>query len=137
MVTPQGPESRRAPDEQELTRAAHSSDALRQLLAAAAAPPTTAELKGRSRALAAFRSVYRLRRPGAGARHPRPAVPIDADQQEPAEPGTRLSEVTDGGSGTDRRRRSGLARARRWSAAQLTLAGTALLVLLGTPAARV
>jgi hypothetical protein len=132
MATPHGSEPGRAPGEQELARAAYASDALRQLLAAAAAPPTAAELKGRSRAIAAFRSVYRLRR-GAGAQHPAPSTPAGLDQQEQA---TSPAEATDGSSGADRRRRSRLARARRWSAAQLTLAGTALLILLGAPAAR-
>lgn len=132
MATPHGSEPGRAPDEQELARAAYASDALRQLLAAASAPPTTTELKGRSRAVAAFRSVYRLRR-GAGVQHPGPSTPAGVDQHEQA---TSPVEAATDGSAADRRRRSRLTRAQRWSAAQLTLAGTALVVLLGAPAAR-
>ncbi len=59
MTTPDGHGSRRHPDEHELARAVEASAALRQLLAAASAPPSTAELKGRSRAIAAFRAAHR------------------------------------------------------------------------------
>lgn len=137
MSPPPGPEPRRAPDEQELVRAAHASEALRQLLAAASAPPTTAELTGRARALAAFRSVYRLRRPASGVQQPAPGTPAGAEQQEQADlAAASLSEASDGDNGADRQRRSRVARARRWSAAQLTLAGTTLVMLLGASAAR-
>jgi hypothetical protein len=62
MTSAHGPRSPRHPDEDELARVADASAALRQLLAAAAAPPSTAELKGRSRAIADFRAA-RLPRP--------------------------------------------------------------------------
>lgn len=47
------------PDD-ELDRAVGASAALRQLLAAACAPPTAAELKGRAQAMAGFRAARRL-----------------------------------------------------------------------------
>jgi hypothetical protein len=103
--------SPRYQDEDELVRAVDDSAALRQLLAAAAAPPSTAELKGRSRAIADFRAAQR---PGAAAPEP---------HTEP----------------TSRARRGRLAAARliqpgRWSA-RFTVACTALVVLLGGTAA--
>jgi len=153
MTTPTGPESRRHPDEQELARAVHASDALRQLLAAAAAPPSTAELKGRSRAVAAFRAAYRLRRPGAGTPPAGSGTPADqlradqlrvdqvsadpvgADPQSPTEIPADGRAADDGGTPAGSRRRTKLARARRWSAAQFTVAGASLLMLLGTTTA--
>lgn len=103
--------SRRHPDEHELVQAVDSSAALRQLLAAASAPPSTAELKGRARAIAAFRAAQRR------ALHPHQVNPVT------------------GQAGPDRRAPARLARAGRWSAARLTVACTALVVLLGGTAA--
>src|SRR5689334_14730928 len=137
MTTPHGPESRRHPDEQELARAVHASDALQQLLAAASAPPSTAELKGRARAVAAFRAAYRLRRPGTGSQ------PVDSStaasqaaaiEQAPTESPVE-GRADDAGTPAGSRRRTKLARARRWSAAQLTVAGASLLMLLGASTA--
>jgi hypothetical protein len=63
--------SPRHPDEDELVRAVDDSAALRQLLAAASAPPSTAELKGRSQAIAYFRA-HRTRSAEAHAGTARP-----------------------------------------------------------------
>jgi hypothetical protein len=73
MTQPHGRRSPRHPDEDELVRAVDASAALRQLLAAAAAPPSTAELKGRSRAIADFRAAQLPRSPTEPA--PDPARP--------------------------------------------------------------
>ncbi|HEY0165930.1 MAG TPA: hypothetical protein VGB75_02710 [Jatrophihabitans sp.] len=101
----------RHPDEQRLVEAAEASAALRQLLAAASAPPSAAELKGRSQAIAAFRGVHRP------VIRPQPAIPRTG---QPA---------------SERRTPARLARVSRWSAARLTVAGAALAVLLGGTAA--
>ncbi len=104
MTIPGGHGSRPDPDEQELARAVDDSAALRQLLAAASAPPSSAELKGRSRAIAAFRAAHRRRRGATGG--------------TPAASGTAS-------------KRTPLVRAGRWSAAQFTVVCAALVVLLG------
>ncbi|MEO7260533.1 MAG: hypothetical protein ABI047_04660 [Jatrophihabitantaceae bacterium] len=112
MTNANGRRSQRHPDEHELVQAIDASAALRQLLAAASAPPSTAELKGRSRAIADFRAAQR-----PGGVNPQPADPAI------------------GPAGSGRRVTAKLARAGRWSAARLTVAGTALVVLLGGTAA--
>ena len=135
MTTSDGPESRHHPDEQELARIARASDALQQLLAAASAPPSTAELTGRSRAIAAFRAAYRSRRPTTASSY------TTTDAAEPDQLIGAAERDADGRAGDEgrtpagSRRRTRLARARRWSAAQLTVAGAALLMLLGATAA--
>jgi len=111
MTNANGRRSQRHPDEQELIRVAAASAALRRLLAAAAAPPSAAELRGRSRAIAAFRAA---RQPGAHSQ----LVDQAADHV-----------------GSGRRGAAKLARAGRRSAARLTVACTALIVLLGGTAA--
>lgn len=88
------------PDEDELVRTVDASPALRQLLAAASAPPSAAELRGRSRALAGFRAM-------------------------------QLPRWTEAGRGIGAGRAAGGHRA----AVRLTLACTAVLVLLGGVAA--
>jgi hypothetical protein len=103
--------SPRYPDEDELVRAVDASAALRQLLAAASAPPSTAELRGRSRAIADFR---------AAQRHSASAP----------EPGTESTSHARSGKHAV----VGLRRLGRWSA-RLTVACTALVVLLGGTAA--
>ncbi|HST46848.1 hypothetical protein [Jatrophihabitans sp.] len=147
-MTADGHESRHHPDEQELARAAHASDALQQLLAAASAPPSTAELKGRSRAVAAFRAAYRLRRPAAAGSTVTAGSTATAGETATVGSTATAGETdldpaarTEGDLGDEgrtpagNRRRTKLARARRWSAAQLTVAGAALLMLLGATAA--
>ncbi|HEX8080377.1 MAG TPA: hypothetical protein VF557_09220 [Jatrophihabitans sp.] len=103
---------RRHPDEHELVQAVAASAALRQLLAAASAPPSTAELEGRSQAIAHFRAAQR----------PGPLRP------EPINPAT-------GQAAPERRAPARLAGVGRWSAARVTVACTALVVLLGGTAA--
>jgi hypothetical protein len=103
--------SPRSPDEDELVRAVDGSAALRQLLAAASAPPSAAELRGRSRAIADFREAQR-----SGAAGPEP-----------------VSESTSHARSC-KHAVVGLRRLGRWSA-RLTVACTALLVLLGGTAA--
>lgn len=104
--------SPRHPDEDELVRVVDASAALRQLLAAASAPPSTAELKGRSQAIADFRATHRPRASVAGH-----------------------------GSGATSRARAGhrgaaaLARAGRRSSARLTVACAAVVALLGSTTA--
>lgn len=102
---------RRHPDEHELVQAVAASAALRQLLAAASAPPSTAELKGRARAIADFRAAQR-----PGRRDILPVTP--ASEADP-----------------ERRPPVRLARVGRWSAARLTVACAAMVVLLGGTAA--
>src|ERR1700712_3318814 len=70
MTHADGHRSQLHPDEAELVRAVDASAALRQLLAAASAPPSRAELKGRSRAIADFRAAQR-----ASARESPPVPP--------------------------------------------------------------
>jgi hypothetical protein len=65
MTHAHGRRSPRHPDEDELVQAVDASAALRRLLAAAAAPPSAVELKGRSRAVADFRAAQLSRSPGA------------------------------------------------------------------------
>jgi hypothetical protein len=103
----------RHPDEDELVRAVDASSALRQLLAAASAPPSTAELKGRSRAIADFRAAQR------------PSAPAPAP-----EPDTEPTGQARGGRLTA----AGLMRPSRWSA-RVTVACAALVTLLGGTAA--
>jgi hypothetical protein len=109
MTDAHGRRSPRHPDEDELVRAVDASVALRQLLAAASAPPSTAELKGRSRALADFRA--------AQLPHPFEPEPVPVAGSAP-------------GDHPARPRWTG-----RWSAAQVTVVVTAILVLLGGTAA--
>ena len=59
MTKPGGHRSRRHLDERELVQAVDASVALQQLLAAASAPPTPAELQGLARALDGFRAMRR------------------------------------------------------------------------------
>lgn len=106
---------RRHPDEHELVQAVAASAALRRLLAAASAPPSTAELEGRSRAIAHFRAAQR----------PSPLHP------EPINPATGQA----GQAAPERRAPARLAGVGRWSAARVTVACTALVVLLGGTAA--
>jgi hypothetical protein len=113
MTNAGGRRSQRHPDEQELVQAVDDSAALRQLLAAAAAPPSTAELKGRSRAIADFRAARRH-----GTVHPQPVDQVS------------------GRAGSGRRGAAKLTQIGRRSAARLTVACTALIMLLsGTAAA--
>jgi hypothetical protein len=98
--------SPRYPDEDELARAVDGSAALRQLLAAASAPASPAELRGRSRAIAEFRAA---RRPRGSAPEPDLEFPSRARDSKLAAPG--------------------LSRLGRWPA-RLTVACTALAVLL-------
>ncbi|HEX8094327.1 hypothetical protein [Jatrophihabitans sp.] len=105
MTHASGRWSPRHPDEDELVRAVDASAALRQLLAAASAPPSTAELTGRPRAIADFRAAQRPRAP---------------------EPDTEPTCSARGGQPAT----TGLRRPSRWSA-RLTVACTALIVLLG------
>jgi hypothetical protein len=111
MTHANDPSFRLHPDEDDLVRAVDASAALRHLLAAASAPPSTAELKGHSRAIAAYRAT---RPPG---------------EHEP-EPGTGSTSRVPGGH----RVRARFTGAGRWSAARLTAACTALLVLFGSAA---
>ena len=109
MTYPNDCWSPRYPDEDELVRAVDGSAALRQLLAAASAPPSTAELRGRSRAIADFRAAQRH---SASA-----AEPVSTSHA----PSGKHAVV-------------GLRRLGRWSV-RLTVACTALVVLLGGTAA--
>jgi hypothetical protein len=98
------------PDEDELVRAVDASAALRQLLAAASAPPSTAELRGHARAVAEFRATQRS---GARTHDCEPAI-----------------QSTNGGRFVV----ASLSRSGRWSA-RVTVACTALAVLFGDTAA--
>jgi hypothetical protein len=111
MRNADGRRSVRHPDEHELVQVVDASVGLRQLLAAASAPPTPAELKGRSRAIADFRAAQR-----------------PATHHQPVTPAT-------GVLGPARRTPVSVVRASRWSAARLTVLCTALVVLLGGTAA--
>jgi hypothetical protein len=99
------------PDEDELVRAVDASAALRQLLAAASAPPSAAELQGQSRAVADFRAAHRPTASASG-------------------PGTEPTRPAHGGQLAA----AGILRAGRWST-RLVVACTALAVLLGGTAA--
>ncbi|HEX8766779.1 MAG TPA: hypothetical protein VF714_00320 [Jatrophihabitans sp.] len=113
MTHAHGRWSSRHPDEDELVQAVDASAALRRLLAAASAPPSAAELKGRSRAIADFRAAQLPHSAETGLGTER-KTESDTD----TEPGTRPEE----GGG-------------QRAAGRLTLVCTAILVLLGGTAA--
>lgn len=133
-VNGRGPQ--RHPDEQELLRIVECSLALRQLLASAAAPPSAAELSGRSRAVADFLAAHRSEsgrlRP---ASHDPLALEVHCDDLAgKSRSGWLTPRVTSGGRpttvGAPR-----FAAVGRWSAARLTVACAALVTVLGGTAA--
>ncbi|MEO6504069.1 MAG: hypothetical protein ABIQ09_19445 [Jatrophihabitantaceae bacterium] len=122
MSNAKGRRARRHPDEHHLVQAVEASAALRQLLAAASAPPSQAELRGRSRAITDFRAAHR-----PGSTHPLPVNPAGGAVAQPGSPAASQP-------GLERRPPVRLAGVGRWSAARLTVACTALVALLGSTA---
>jgi hypothetical protein len=139
MTNPNGRSFSRDPDEHELLRTVDASVALQQLLAAAAAPPSATELKGRSRAVAEFRAAQlssSVRPPADGSLEGQKTAAIQlhpSDRPNRTSPG-RISRAVRSrrGSVPHRPRFTCVG---RWSAARLTVACAALVTVLGGTAA--